>query len=59
MIKRNRYHACATCINFVATKKDQGMLYYCKRLGYETKSDYVFNCWEPKPNVVKLINKNE
>ncbi|KIL48882.1 hypothetical protein KP77_20930 [Jeotgalibacillus alimentarius] len=33
------------------------MLYFCKRLGYETKPDYRFNCWEPKEHVKKLMEK--
>lgn len=57
MSKKNQYHACATCVNFVPTRKDKGMVYFCSRLGYETNTDYVFNCWEPKENIIKLIKK--
>lgn len=57
MAKKNQYHACATCVNFVSTRKDKKMVYFCSRLGYETKTDYVFDCWEPKENILKLIKK--
>ncbi|WP_170169142.1 hypothetical protein [Mesobacillus subterraneus] len=57
MMNRNRFHACATCINFQAEKQGGKMKYWCGRLGYETKSHYKFNCWDPKENVKKLIAK--
>nr|WP_180968320.1 hypothetical protein [Cytobacillus massiliigabonensis] len=53
----NAFHACATCIHFQAEKTQKGMRYFCKRLGYETRPNYQFNCWAPKKNVQKLINK--
>ncbi|WP_096188783.1 hypothetical protein [Evansella halocellulosilytica] len=53
------YHCCATCIHFHAEKKKDGMNYFCIRLGYETKPAYKFNCWAPKENVIKLINKDK
>jgi len=34
------------------------MTYYCKRLGFETKTTYTFDCWSPNVNVLKLLNKN-
>ncbi|WP_167553219.1 hypothetical protein [Evansella clarkii] len=52
------YHFCATCINFETYKADGKTRYRCKRLGYETKPDYKFNCWEPKENVQKLLEKD-
>ncbi|MBT2639033.1 hypothetical protein J7E37_13905 [Bacillus sp. ISL-39] len=51
----NRFHACATCVNFQAEKMDGKMKYHCLRLGYETKSHYQFNCWDPKEHVKKLM----
>ena len=51
------FHACSTCVNFLAIKKDIGMRYFCDRLGYETKPNYKFNCWEPKEHVKKLMDK--
>lgn len=36
-----------------------GMKYSCERLGYETKPNYIFNCWDPKPHIIKLIDKEE
>jgi len=55
------FHCCATCVNFVVKReeKENKIEYYCKRLGFETKSHYVFNCWEPKENVKKLIDKQK
>ncbi|PSL42432.1 hypothetical protein B0H94_11536 [Salsuginibacillus halophilus] len=53
----NRFHCCATCIHFGTDKTADGMKYHCIRLGYETKPTYQFNCWEPKPTVKKLMEK--
>nr|WP_081734007.1 hypothetical protein [Halalkalibacter akibai] len=54
---QNRYHCCATCRHFSATKESGGMKYSCIRLGFETKTTYTFDCWDPKDNVKKLIQK--
>jgi len=59
MSKQNRFHACATCIHFKAFKQVTGMKYLCSRLHYETVPSYVFNCWDPKPHIIKLINANK
>ncbi|MFC4183989.1 hypothetical protein [Saccharococcus thermophilus] len=53
----NRFHACATCIHYGIQKTEKGLYTYCQRLGYETKPHYQFNCWTPKPNVQKLMEK--
>ncbi|MFD1708040.1 hypothetical protein ACFSCZ_15045 [Siminovitchia sediminis] len=53
----NRYHCCATCIHFRAERVDGKMRYMCKRLGYETKTHYKFNCWTPKEKVRRLMEK--
>lgn len=58
-MKTNKYHCCATCVNFKPQKTDKGMYYFCTRLGYETKPDYTFNCWEPKPHIIELMKKDE
>ncbi|MBY6037257.1 hypothetical protein KUV80_11355 [Fictibacillus nanhaiensis] len=57
-MKINRYHCCATCVHFKPEKTDHGMRYHCERLGFETKPNYEFNCWNPKPHIVSRI-KNE
>lgn len=49
------FHCCATCTNFVAEKNERGMSYRCRRLGFETKSTYKFDCWDPTERVKKLI----
>jgi hypothetical protein len=49
------FHCCATCRHFKAEKKKEGMLYLCGRLGFETKTNYKFNCWSPKDNIKKLV----
>ncbi|WP_121612070.1 hypothetical protein [Mesobacillus foraminis] len=54
---KGSYHACATCIHFVAKRIDGKMAYFCGRLGYETKTTYQFKCWEPKEKVKELMNK--
>jgi hypothetical protein len=40
-------------------KKEEGVSYFCKRLGYATKPEYRFNCWSPKDNVRRLMQKQE
>ncbi|UCZ55427.1 hypothetical protein LGQ02_10760 [Bacillus shivajii] len=54
-----KFHCCATCIHFRAQKTKERMTYYCSRLGYETKPTYEFNCWEPKEQVKKLMEKED
>jgi hypothetical protein len=51
------FHCCATCNHFKAEKADKGMIYLCRRLGYETKPNFQFNCWNPREEIKKLINK--
>ncbi|WP_261133708.1 hypothetical protein [Bacillus sp. Marseille-Q3570] len=58
-MKDSRFHCCATCIHFEVQKGDDGVRHFCSRLGYETKPDYRFNCWKPKENVQKLIEKEK
>ncbi len=53
------FHFCASCVHFETLKKKGSILYRCSRLGYETKPDYKFNCWEPKEQVRKLIEKHK
>jgi len=53
------FHACATCIHFYPRKLTEGLKYECKRLGFETKPNYKFDCWDPKPHVRKLIAKQQ
>ena len=50
------FHCCATCIHF-GIKKEENISYFCKRLGFETKTHYVFDCWNPKKHIKKLIEK--
>jgi len=54
-----KFHCCATCTHFLAERKDGKMNYYCKRLGYETKTHYQFYCWTPKEKVRNLMKKRE
>ncbi|PLR77208.1 hypothetical protein CU633_11725 [Bacillus sp. V3-13] len=56
---KSSFHACATCIHFQAARTSKKMNYLCRRLGYETRPDYRFNCWTPKEHVKKLIEKRE
>jgi hypothetical protein len=51
------YQVCATCIHFQAERVDQKMVYFCRRLKYETKPSYSFECWSPKEHVIKLMEK--
>ncbi|WP_236560891.1 hypothetical protein [Pontibacillus sp. HMF3514] len=51
------YHCCATCIHFKVERTEEGVKRFCSRLGYETDPTWKFNCWTPKENVKKLIEK--
>jgi ribosomal protein L37AE/L43A len=51
------YHCCATCNHFRAERKNEKMIYFCSRLGYETKTTYKFNCWNPKEKIKNRIEK--
>ncbi|MEH7178397.1 hypothetical protein [Neobacillus vireti] len=53
------FHCCATCRNFQAEKKPAGMVYYCSRLGFETKTNYKFDCWSPKKSIIELMDKSK
>jgi len=56
-MKDKDFHCCATCRHFKIEKKTEGITYFCSRLGYETKTNYKFDCWNPKEQVIKLLNK--
>lgn len=51
------FHCCATCVNFKAEKAEKGTRYFCSRLGYETRTAYQFNCWQPRAEIKRLMNK--
>ncbi|QHS22488.1 hypothetical protein GWK91_05765 [Virgibacillus sp. MSP4-1] len=55
----NNYHCCATCVHFLAGREDGKVVTKCKRLGYYTKSNYQFNCWDPKPRIRKILEKKK
>ncbi|MEH7302259.1 hypothetical protein [Neobacillus drentensis] len=49
------YHCCATCKHFKIEKKSSNIAYFCSRLGYQTKTNYKFNCWDPKEQIKNLM----
>ncbi|NJP38930.1 hypothetical protein [Alkalicoccus luteus] len=54
----SRYHCCATCRHFYAEKTKNGMAYTCVRLGYVTKPNYQFSCWDPRSDIrTKMENE--
>ncbi|MBB5172639.1 hypothetical protein [Texcoconibacillus texcoconensis] len=53
------FHCCATCEHFRAEKLEDGMRYYCARLGFDTKTTYQFNCWRPKDHIRKLMEQDQ
>ncbi|WP_228027626.1 hypothetical protein [Bacillus fonticola] len=55
----NRFHCCATCVHFLSQRHNGKMKYECKRLGYDTSPKYTFNCWEPKEQVKRLMEKEK
>lgn len=52
------YHCCASCRHLDIQQTEQETRTYCSRLGYETKPNYQFNCWNPKPRVKQAMLKN-
>jgi hypothetical protein len=43
-------HCCATCRHIAAVRTEGGkVLFRCTRLGYETHTDWRFNCWDERP----------
>lgn len=56
-MKFSRYHACATCKHFSAERHEGNMQYKCERLGFDTRPDYQFNCWNPKEHIKHLMEK--
>lgn len=52
-----KYKCCATCVNFVIERTSRGLRRYCKRLGYDTNPKYIFDCWTPKAQVLRLMEK--
>jgi len=59
MQKGKTYKVCSTCINFKIERMNGENRFFCRRLGYETKPYYSFNCWDPKPKVRKLMERLE
>ncbi|MGZ4123847.1 MAG: hypothetical protein ACXVOI_11675 [Tumebacillaceae bacterium] len=53
----SRFHCCATCEHYRAEKTPAGLQTKCSRLGFATHPKYQFNCWSPKANVRKLMEK--
>jgi len=53
------YHCCATCKSFTVEKTAASTIYKCSRLGFETKTNYQFNCWVPTEKVKALMKKRE
>ncbi|MFD1037836.1 hypothetical protein ACFQ3N_05355 [Virgibacillus byunsanensis] len=57
---KSRFHCCATCEHFrIEKQKEASKRIYCKRLGFDTKPTYQFDCWEPKERVKKSMKKEE
>jgi len=53
------YHCCATCKNFLIQREDKKLKMMCTRLGYETKTHYKFNCWDPREDIREKIRKED
>lgn len=53
----SRYHCCATCRHFSAEKKDKQMQYKCIRLGFNTRPEYKFDCWDPRKDIQRKMNQ--
>ncbi|ASS74679.1 hypothetical protein CIG75_06635 [Tumebacillus algifaecis] len=55
----NRFHCCATCQHYAVNKVAGRSISKCARLGFDTNPKYQFDCWNPKPNVKKLMEKEK
>lgn len=53
------YHCCATCRHFVITRQDGNAKARCSRLGYETKTYYKFDCWDPRDDIRAKMSEAE
>lgn len=56
-MKKKDYHCCATCMHFKMDKKVNGIQYLCSRLGFETKTHYTFDCWNPRDDIRKKMKE--
>jgi hypothetical protein len=52
------YHCCATCKHFLIKRESGEIITMCNRLGYETKTYYKFNCWNPRDDIKKKMTDN-
>ncbi|MCF8566088.1 hypothetical protein LLE49_15285 [Alicyclobacillus tolerans] len=53
------YHCCATCQHFHVFKDSSGVHTECLRLGYATKPQYQFRCWNPRPDIVERMRRSD
>ncbi|HET7580451.1 MAG TPA: hypothetical protein VFK33_14315 [Bacillales bacterium] len=51
----DRFHCCASCRHFSIEKRDERIVPFCARLGYETNPKWQFNCWNPKDRVRRTM----
>jgi hypothetical protein len=51
------YHCCATCRHFAMVRVAEKLQPRCQRLGYDTKTHYQFNCWDPRPDIVAKMEQ--
>ncbi|WP_372508828.1 hypothetical protein [Pseudalkalibacillus decolorationis] len=54
-----RFHCCASCIHFRTYRGKKPIEYRCQRLGFQTRPEYKFDCWNPKEQVKKLMEKKK
>ncbi|TCP54484.1 hypothetical protein EV586_104102 [Tumebacillus sp. BK434] len=55
----NRFHCCATCQHYSIVEEAGKRKSKCARLGFDTQPKYQFDCWNPKENVQKLMEKEK
>ena len=42
-------HYCATCRHIVAEAGADAVVFRCRRLGWETRPQWRFRCWQERP----------
>lgn len=53
------YHCCATCRHFSIRRKEDRVEIRCARLGYQTKTSYQFNCWNPREDIRQRMQNED
>ncbi|MBX5476379.1 MAG: hypothetical protein IRZ18_04555 [Clostridia bacterium] len=48
---------CASCVHVGVRRVGGQVRVYCRRLGYDTRPEWRFDCWTPKPHVRDRLDR--